>query len=79
MTVRDRAGHVRTVTFGDIDGEWTQKIVIEVPETAEGTLYVNFAAVATSKEDTSAYPAGVRLENDAVLNLYGCYAKSLGA
>ena len=75
VTVRDRAGNVQTVMFGDIDGEWTQKVVISCPESAEGTLQVTFSAVATSKQDTTSYPAGTSLKNDAAIMLYGCYAQ----
>ena len=74
VTVRDRAGNVRTVYFGNINGEWTQKIVIECPETADGTLYVDFAAVATSKKDSGGYPNETLLVSEEALRLYGCYA-----
>ena len=75
VTVRDRAGNVQTVTFGNIDDEWTQKVVISCPESADGTLYVTFAAVATSKQDSTSYPAGTMLKNNAAIMLYGCYAR----
>lgn len=74
VTVRDRAGNVKTVYFGNIDGEWTQKIVIECPQTSYGTLYVDFAAVATSKRDGGGYPNEAKLVSEQVLKLYGCYA-----
>lgn len=76
VTVRDRAGNVQTVFIGNLDGEWTQKIVITCPETANGTLYVDFAAVATSKRDSGGYPNEAKLESDEVLKLYGCYAQA---
>lgn len=75
VTVRDRAGNAQTVYFGNLDGEWTQKIVIECPETADGTLYVDFAAVATSKRDNGGYPNETLLVADEALKLYGCYAQ----
>ena len=74
VTVRDRAGNVQTVYFGNINGEWTQKIVIECPETSDGTLYVDFAAVATSKRDSGGYPNETLLVSEEALKLYGCYA-----
>lgn len=76
VTVRDRAGNVQTVYFGNIDGEWTQKVVIECPETADGTLYVSFAAVATSKRDSGGYANEALLKDERALMLYGCYAQT---
>ncbi len=74
VTVRDRAGNVKTVYFGNLDGEWTQQIVIACPETSDGTLYVDFAAVATSKRDDGGYPNETLLVSEHALKLYGCYA-----
>lgn len=76
VTVRDRAGNVKTIYFGSLSGEWTQKIVIATSASADGTLYVNFSAVATSKRDSGGYANEALLESEEALKLYGCYAQS---
>ena len=45
LTVRDRAGNVQTEFFGDIDGSFLRRIVIECEE--EGTLYVTYSVVGS--------------------------------
>lgn len=47
VTVRDRAGNVQTVCFGNIDGSFKKEIAVEVPEGATGKLYITVALVAT--------------------------------
>ena len=47
FTVRDRAGNVQTIVFGDINNQFIKKVIIEVPENANGTLYITYSALAT--------------------------------
>ncbi len=43
LTVRDRAGNVETVTFGNMDGAFTQRAVIRVKGDAQSVLYVKYS------------------------------------
>ena len=47
VTVRDTAGNIKTVNFGNIDGSYTKRIVIEVKNGVEGKLYVTYSMVAS--------------------------------
>lgn len=51
LTVRDRAGNVKTVFVGNIDGEFKNAVVIKVTEDTVGTLYVNYSALGTTPDD----------------------------
>lgn len=75
VTVRDRGGNVRTVSFGSLAGEWSQKVTIEVPGTEVGTLYVHIAVVCAGRSESPEYPAATRLKHPAALKLYGCCAE----
>ncbi len=43
FTVRDRAGNVQTVTFGNMDGAFTKRVAIRVTGDAESQLYVSYS------------------------------------
>lgn len=45
-TVRDRAGNVKTVTFGDLKGKFSKRIVIECDSAESSTLYVTYSVVS---------------------------------
>ena len=47
VTVRDSAGNVQTVNFGNIDGSYTKRIIIKTTDNTEGKLYVTFSMVAS--------------------------------
>ena len=47
VTVRDRAGNVQTIYFGNIDNRFKKQIAIETPEGVTGKLYVTVSLVAT--------------------------------
>ncbi len=47
VTVRDTAGNVKTVNFGNIDGSYTKRVIIETTGDAEGKLYVTYSMVAS--------------------------------
>ncbi len=46
VTVRDTAGNVQTVNFGNIDGGYTKRVIIKTTG-AEGKLYVTYSMVAS--------------------------------
>ncbi len=46
-TVRDRAGNVRTVTFGDLKGKFAKRIIIECDGAESSTLYVTYSVVSS--------------------------------
>lgn len=52
ITVRDTFGNVRTEYFGNIDGNFLKRIVIECPTDKEGTLYVTYSMVASETNGT---------------------------
>ena len=52
FTVRDRAGNVKTLTFGNINGLFLKRVIIQVPESANGTLYVTYSALGTTAVGT---------------------------
>lgn len=58
LTVRDRAGNVRTEVFGDLYDTFTRRIVIECE--TEGTLYVTYSVVASETNGTGS-PSKVTL------------------
>ena len=51
VTVRDRAGNVQTVYFGNINSRFRKEIAIEIPENVTGKLYVTVSLVATEPND----------------------------
>ena len=52
LSVRDRAGNVETSVFGNINGQFLRRVVIEVPKNCNGTLYVTYSALATEPVGT---------------------------
>ena len=52
ITVRDRAGNVRTEMFGNIEGRFLRRIVIECEEGEASTLYVTYSAHASETSGT---------------------------
>lgn len=52
ITVRDRAGNVSTEMFGNIDGRFLRRIVIEVEEGPVSTLYITYSALASETAGT---------------------------
>lgn len=51
LTVRDRAGNVKTVYVGNINGKFRNSVVIAVTEDMVGTLYVTYSAMGTTRDD----------------------------
>ena len=47
VTVRDTAGNVKTVNFGNIDSFYTNRVVIKTDGKTEGKLYVTYSMVAS--------------------------------
>ena len=47
VTVRDSAGNVQTVNFGNIDGGYAKRVIIETKDNTEGKLYVTYSMVAS--------------------------------
>ena len=60
LTVRDRAGNVRTLVFGDLNGRFLRRIVIECPDDTKSTLYVTYAMQASETDGTGS-PSNVTL------------------
>lgn len=52
VTVRDRAGNVKTVTFGNMEGNFSQRVVIHVEGEAVGELYFTYAVVSSKPNGT---------------------------
>ncbi len=52
LSVRDRAGNVQTVTFGNIEGRFMRRVVIEVEAGTPSTLYVTYSALASETSGT---------------------------
>ena len=46
VTVRDTAGNVKTINFGNIDGSYTKRVIIKT-NGDEGKLYVTYSMVAS--------------------------------
>ena len=55
LTVRDRAGNARTVTFGDLNGVFRNRIVISAQGEAESEIYVTYAVVASKPDGTGTF------------------------
>ena len=55
VTVRDLAGNVRTEYFGNIDGSYVRRVVIEVADGAEGKLFVTYSMLASEPNGTGTY------------------------
>ena len=47
VTVRDRAGNVKTVSFGNADGSFTKRVIIKKTDDSTGKLYVTYSMVAS--------------------------------
>ena len=43
VTVRDSAGNVQTVNFGNIDGSYTKRVIIEKADNSTGKLYITYS------------------------------------
>jgi len=52
LTVRDRAGNVKTVMFGNINGRFMRRVVIECGGPNSGTLYVTYSMHASETSGT---------------------------
>ena len=55
VTVRDTAGNVQTEYFGNIDGSYLRRVVIETDGNAEGKLYVTYSMLASEPNGTGTY------------------------
>ena len=45
-TVRDRAGNVKTISFGNMDGKFSRRVVIECNDDSYSQLYLNYHIVS---------------------------------
>ena len=52
VTVRDRAGNVRTAVFGNMEGSFTQRVVVYVNDPASSTFYLTYAVMASEPSGT---------------------------
>ena len=52
FTVRDRAGNVETIFFGNINEKFIKRVIITVPNDANGSLYVTYSTSATQAVGT---------------------------
>ncbi len=55
FTVRDRAGNVQTVTFGNIEDSFMQRVVIECTQPVESSLYITYSVRASEPNGTGTY------------------------
>lgn len=60
LTVRDRAGSVRTITFGDLEGKFLYRAVIKAESEETAELYVNYM-VYSAKTDKLNSPSRIGL------------------
>ncbi|MBQ7408549.1 MAG: DUF5110 domain-containing protein [Clostridia bacterium] len=67
FTVRDRAGNVRTLMVGNIDGNYLKRIVISCPTGTESTLYVTYSMVASEPNGTGT------LSSVSLIGAFACY------
>ncbi len=72
VTVRDTAGNVKTINFGDIYGSYTKRVVIETTGNAEGKLYVTYSMVAS--EYTKKIYSNSRYDIVCYLSMYAAVA-----
>lgn len=72
VTVRDSAGNVQTVNFGDIDGSYTKRVIIEKTDNNSGKLYVTYSMVAS--EYTKKIYDNARYDLVCYLSMYGASA-----
>ncbi len=52
LTVRDRAGNAKTVSLGNIDGNYLKRVVIECNAATASTLYVTYSVSSTVPSGT---------------------------
>ncbi len=52
LTVRDRAGNVKTITFGNIDGKYCRRVIIGCSSDAVSALYVTYSVVSSVPSGT---------------------------
>lgn len=52
FTVRDRAGNVRTITFGNMDGKFCRRVIIECASDTVSQLYITYAVVSGTPSGT---------------------------
>jgi hypothetical protein len=74
LTVRDRAGNVKTVSFGNIDGTYTKRVIIEKTDSSTGKLYVTYSMVAS--EYTKNIYDNSRYDLVCYLSMYGASASA---
>ena len=74
LTVRDRAGNVKTVSFGNIDGTYTKRVIIEKTDSSTGKLYVTYSMVAS--EYTKNIYDNSRYDLVCYLSIYGALASA---
>ena len=72
VTVRDGAGNVQTVNFGNINGSYTKRVIIEKTDSATGKLYVTYSMVAS--EYTKKIYDNARYDLVCYLTMYGATA-----
>ncbi len=73
LTVRDTAGNVKTVNFGNIDGTYTKRVVIKTTG-LEGKLYVTYSMVAS--EYTKNIYNNASYDIVCYLSMYGAIASN---
>lgn len=74
VTVRDSAGNVQTANFGNIDGNYTKRVIIEKRNNSTGKLYVTYSMVAS--EYTKNIYDNARYDIVCYLSMYGAAAYS---
>jgi hypothetical protein len=60
LSVRDRAGNVQTVTFGNMEGKFCKRVIIECNSTEVTLLYVTYAVQSCVAQGTGS-PSNVAL------------------
>lgn len=80
ITVRDRAGNVRTEYFGSMTASFDKAITIETDGATDGELYVDYAVYASKQQlgaDRTQLGAGVNSES--LIRVYCGYAVNAAA
>ncbi len=55
LTVRDRAGNVKTFIFGNMNGNYTGRVVIHVTSEEQSQLYFTLATYSVQQESATSY------------------------
>lgn len=74
ITVRDRAGNVRTEYFGNKSGNFRNEVIIETDGATDGVLYVDYAVYASTQTVSGNLGAGTG--NSSHIMIGGGYAVS---